>query len=618
MAKAPQPIIRPNLGLYYDRDPLSVPGRGLQDGFNFRIRQGLLTNYQIGWKRFAPTVTLDGPVKLIANFKLRDGTERLVFGTEKELYRYDSATETVSYLTPTYSTGTVDVDASDPATVTGVGTLFVANAAVGDYIAFGNATENAVSAAWYEITAVNDDTTLTIDGPVAGAPLSGSVYTIRKTLNMTFTDWWSKQVFLNDGTDGNDYLVLTNGVDPIYKWDGSSPSVQDAGLNFRCRVLAQYANMLIYGNLIQAGDVLPTSIINSDVGKPFDTTGGLSEQFVVHSGSDGIIAMLPLGDNLAIYCNETGVLAQFLGDPLIFAFRRVFYGYGPIGPNLIADHGDYHQFLGADTLYTFDGGVGNPVDTHVWRAVLLNRDPTRQVIGFTHFDLENGELLWVVPLQADTGAGQGAAAPVPPSRVYAAHYLETADVPQIPTPYSTRAFPFLSAGYYSQQEGMTWASVPDTWGGADYRWNDQQNFLSFPLNLVGDESGKLYTINTDQRGDGAQLPGFVRFGRRALGDGRMRGLLSRIYPDVIPQLGSVGTVQIRSYVSDFAGGGSVSVSDLPYDMAQATRAYGMGEAWVAPYKRGRYLEVELYHDGSPNEAWGLAGYDIDVKGGGRR
>jgi hypothetical protein len=500
--------------------------------------------------------------------------------------------------------------------VTGDGTLWGANVEVGDQIAFGGAAETAVDADWFTVLTVDSDTGLTLTED-AGAIVDGP-YTVRKRLTAQFLDWWDTAVFLNDGTDGKDYLVLTNGIDPIMKWDGSSPSVEDAGLPFRAKAVCLWANMLIYGNLLQAGDIKPTSVINSDIGKPFDVSGGLSEQFVVHSNSDGITSMRPLGDNLTIYCSNTVVLAQFLGDPLIFAFRMVIQGYGPIGPNMVADFGDYHEFLGADSLYTFDGGVGDYTDSHVWRSLLSERDPTRNNIGFTHFDEENGELLWVLPLQSDDNAGKGGSEVAAPSRTYAAHYLEQLEDPRIPTPYSTRAFPFLSAGYYTQQEGLTWETALMPWEEADFRWNDEQNFLAYPLNLVGDANGRLFTLNSAQRGDGVLLPSFVRFGRRALGDGRMRGLLSRIYPFVIPQLGNSGTVQIRAYVADFAGGQSEQVSDESYDMVQDTRAYGMGEPWVAPYRRGRYMELEVAHTGAAGEAWGLSGYDIDVKPGGRR
>lgn len=618
MAKLPQPITRPNLGLYLDRDPLSVPARAVQDGYNFRIKEGILTNYQIGWQRFAPNVTLDGPVKLVINFKMRDGTERLVFGTMANLYRYDSASETVTYLTPIYATGTVNVSAANPAVVTGTGTLFSTHLVAGDKIAFGGNAINSIAGPWYTIATVGSDTSLTLTGPITGAPLTGVQYTARKVQHANYLDNYSAEIFLNDGVSGDDLLIVTNGVDPILSWNGSDPAFKDAGLPFRCKALVNFSNMMIYGNLLQSGDVLPTSIINSDIGKPLDTTGGLSEQFVVHSGYDGIVTMVALGDNLAIYCANTGVLAQFLGDPLVFAFRRVFSGYGPLGPGLVADYGDYHEFVGADTLYRFDGGVGQMVDMHVWRTVLLSRDPTREKIGFSHFDQENAELIWVLPLQADDGSGHGADPIAGPDTTYTAHYLEQMGVQGIPTPYSARAFPFTAAGYFTQQEGLTWDSVTGIWDDADYRWNDQTNFLAFPVNIVGDTSGRLYTINTAQRGDGELLPGFVRFGRRALGDGRMRGLLDRVYPHVIPQLGNVGSVQIRTYVADFVGGAPVLVADQTYSMVQSTRAYGMGEAWVSPKRRGRYMELELFHAGTPDESWGLAGYDIDLKAGGRR
>lgn len=611
-------VLMPNWGLYLDRAPISVPARGLQDGVNFRIASGKISTLNIGWTRFAPDVQLNGPVKLISNFFLRDGTERLIFGTPTDLYRYDSASKSVTYLTPTYATGTVAVDAADPAVVTGTGTLWGTNAKVGDKISFGSATQNSVTATWYTIATVNDDDTLTLSGPVAGAPISaGTAYTIRKVFTGDILTTWDAETFLNDGDSGEDVWVATNGLDPIVKWDGSAMSVSDAGLPFRCKVLAVYSNMMIYGNLIQSGDSLSTSIINSDVGKPLNVSGGLSEQFVVHSGSDGIIEMMPLGDYLVIYCKETGVMVQFVGDPTIFLFRRSFSGLGPLGADLIADFGSHHEFLGKDSQYRFDGGAVTEINMHVWRDVLLNRDPTREGMGFTHFDNENADLIWALPLQSDTGAGTGADGNANIGVAHSEHYLEQPGQ-GVPTPYSRRQFPFTTSGYFSQQEGLTWESATDNWNQADYRWDEQFTFLAFPLNLTGDASGKLYTINTSQRGDNVNLASFVRFGRRALGDGRMRGLLSRVYPFASSEIGDDGTIRVRVYASDHASGPSVLVSELDFSLDLNTPAFGMAEHAVKPYRRGRYMELEIGSLGGEADAWSLDGYDVDVKPGGMR
>jgi len=42
-----------------------------------------------------------------------------------------------------------------------------------------------------------------------------------------------------------------------------------------------------------------------------------------------------------------------------------------------------------------------------------------------------------------------------------------------------------------------------------------------------------------------------------------------------------------------------------------------GGHFTTPYRRGRYYEAEFGTDG-PGQPWELAGYDIDIKSGGKR
>src|SRR5690606_11054729 len=85
--------------------------------------------------------------------------------------------------------------------------------------------------------------------------------------------------------------------------------------------------------------------------------------------------------------------------------------------------------------------------------------------------------------------------------------------------------------YYQRKEGLTWDQLTESWGSQNFRWNDQFFFVAFPFNLAGDFEGNVYILNTQQnQADGTTLESFVRFGRRALGDGRMRGLIARVYP----------------------------------------------------------------------------------------
>lgn len=606
--KASSAVLLPNLGLYLDRPLLAIPTRGLQDCWNVRVRDGTLTNRLLGWTRFGAFL-LNGPVRLISDFLQSDGTDDLIFGTLTDLYQYEPLTETVTYLTPRYDTGTAKITGAGTAVI-GTGTSWSANVKAGDYISFGSAAQNSTTATWHLIGAVPGNTSITL--ALSHAIVADGPYTIRRTFTGDINDHWDWAVFINAAPDAADLWFATNGIDPVVKWNPTNTQVElQSALGFTAKHLAVYSNMMIYGNIVQGGVNKPTSIINSDVGQPANVTSGLSEQFVVHGGPEGIIDMVPLGDNLVIYSEKRHItLIQFVGDPLIFVFRQASEGTGPIGPEMVANFGDYHEFIGPDSEYRFDGATLQPIGTQLWKTVLRSRDPSRSNMGFNHFDEENGDLIWVLPLVSDTGADTSHE--VAPAQAYPEHYLEEVG-PQDPTPATRRQFPFTASGYYTQQgSGETWATIVGNWSDMIFRWNEQSLFSNFPLSLVGDINGKIYTLNTSQLADGVAMDAYVHFGRRVLGDARMRGLLARVYPFCYSPSAGDFDLDVTLYLSDHASGQAAASLPFPFDIMLPE-----GQHFVSTFRRARFFEVRFGTTGV-EDPWTIEGYDTDVKIGGRR
>jgi hypothetical protein len=600
-------VVSPNLGLYFDRPAISLNPRMLQNGMNFRIKNGKISNISLGWERF-DNFQLNGPVTLINNFFLRDGTEQLIFGTPTDIYRYVANTHQVLYLTPIYAVGTASASGT---TVTGAGgTEWATNVKDGDEISFGSATENDPEATWYTISHVTDDDTLTISA-TAGTVVDGP-YTIRKKFSSGVSDIWSTAVFLNAQPANEDQWYATNGVDDVVRWNGVDTQLTVMScLGFKAKVLATFSNMMIYANLVQDGQNKPTDIINSDVGQPANVAGGLSEQFKVlnseyEAGIDAIVNAVPLGDNLILYAKNSVVAAQFVGSDLVFIFRVAMTNAGLLSPKLIADSGSFHEFVGKVTQYHFDGVTVKEQNSHVWKEILRTQDPTRVHLGYSHFDDQNGELVWIVPSTTDAGAGDGES---PPAKAWTEHYLE--EVGQNPTPFSTRTFPFTATGYYSRQAGLTWDQLVNKWNEYNFRWNDQFFFASFPLNLGGTTDGKIYSINTAQNADGAALPSFAHFGRRAVADGRMRGLITRIYPFMTPQPNNVN-VSVSILMADHAMGNATITDTQTFDQTLPEEGH-----FTTHYRRGRFWELKI-SSSLVSQPWEMSGYDYDVRAGGRR
>lgn len=593
-------VVNPNLGLYFDRARVALHPRMLSSGNNFRVKEGKLTNLNLGWNRFG-TFQLNGPVTLIQNFIKRDGTESLIFATLRDIYKYVNST-TVTYLSPRYETGTVSRSGN---TVTGAGgaDFVAAGIKIGDQISFGTSGVISTSAVWDTIMGAGATLTTAGSSTIANGP-----YTIRKAFTGAIANIWQTAIFVNASPSNSDELWMTNGVDNIVRWNGTDTQVEVmSALGFTAKALVVYSNMMIFLNLVQGGTAKPTDMINSNPGEPQNVSSGLSEQFKVHGNVDAILRGETIGDNLAIYSFSDGgviTLAQFVGDPLVFAFRQVAKGTGPIGGKAVANFGNYHEIIANDSQYFFDGATVKAINKHVWREILRIQDPTRIRFSYSHFDEENGDLIWVVPLTIDPNAATTGG----PSTAYTEHYLEEPGS-NLPSPFSKRDFPFTAVGYYRRQAGITWDQLMQAWQTYNFRWNDRFFFSAFPLSIGGTDTGKLYTINTSQDADGSALASFVKFGRRVLFNGRVKGLLTRIYP-ILTQLSS--SIKITAYMSDAADASSTIDDEQSFNQSQPE-----GGHFSTHYRRGRFFEVGFSSAG-PSEPWEVGGYDFDARRGGKR
>lgn len=599
------PIVAPNAGLYLDRPSIALPRGALVDGFNFRVKAGRLSGNNLGWVKFTENWTLSSRVLLIDNFFPRDLDERLILGDMTDLYLYDPDDDAVVYLTPIYVTGTA---AATGTAVTGTGTAWSTNASPGDFISFGANDENDPEATWYKIASVVGDTSLTLVGTGVPAPVSDGVYTLRRIFHLSVATEWDTEVFVNDGDSGDDLWIATNGVDPVVSWDGTAATVTvHSSMGFVCQTLANFANMILYGNIVTGGVSYPSSFINSDVGLPLHAGSdgtGLSDQFQVHEGSDEIVNIVPMGDLAVAYSRGHCTSIQFAGEDLVFIFRNAVNGLGPISLNAIADFGDFHEFIGPDAQYTFDGVALAETNEHVFRDILRTLDPIRRFRVYGHFDEENGDLIWSTPLTTDDSVGEVDGVP---EQAYVEHYLEDAGT-NLPTPFSRRVFPFTTTGFYSQAEGKTWEDMDMPWREVNYAWNDQFLQSAFPLNLAGDVNGQLYILNVSQTGDGVALPSYVRFGRRALGDGRQRSLLTRVYPFTEP---NSTPMDILVWMGDHAMGNLGQRGTFTF-----AQSHVEGRHFVSVFRRGRFMELQF--GSAAGTGWTLDGYDVDIVQGGLR
>lgn len=581
-----------------------MPLGGLADGLNFRVKNKKVSNLNLGWESFN-SLQLNGPVRLVTNFLNRTGAQRLIFASLKDIYLFNEGPKTVSFLSPRYEDGTINVTNGSP-NIVGAGTLWATNLKAGDQIAFGATgivdPGYTTNGGWYTVQTVTDDTHIVLTANYSGANNAAIAYTGRKLFTGTIDDIWDNATFFN-APGGVDLWMATNGKDFLVKWDGTGTQVTLlSGLGIKAKTIVAYKNMMLYGGVTDtaSGNVFPTSIANSDVGQPEVLNAGLAGQFQVHDGQDFITHLRVLSDSAVVYSERHVVLAQFVGDPLVFVFRIAVQDHGPISGGVVADFGGHHEFLGRDSGYFFDGTTVRPVNSHVWRSVLRTRDPSRANLAFCAFDEENGDLIWSIPLTTDGGT-QGATV------AYAQHYLE--EVPQgYGAPFSRRDFPFTAVGFFQRSTSLTWADMTGLWESTNFAWNDHFFAAAFPFIIAGDETGKLWTYGTSQLRNGVAYQSYIVSGRAPLVDGRVRALVSRVYP-FATQL-TDKTIDIYLRLSDHAAGPDNRVGPYTFDADLLE-----GGHFVTPYRRARFGAVEFF---TSADAWELSGWDVDIRQGGER
>lgn len=612
MADVTDPVLTVNLGLYTDRAPIQMDERMLSGAWNIRIKNGRIERENLGWGPFPSSgsaLNLDGRSCIgIFNFFPSDGGNFLLFFNTTDCFEYDETNTKLLYLTPRYETGTVDVT-NGSATVNGTGTSWSGNLSSGDRIHVGATDQREQSATWYEIDSVDSDTELTLTETYNESTSTGEDYTARQTFDSTIDDYWNEASFsLVGGTVGGDSnrpdrIYFCNGIDGIWAWDGDSDQLYAPSLGNleQARTVTTYKNMLIFGDItLTGGSRRPFSMRNSAIGEPENHTGNEAAELIVHDGVDPILAIATLGDTLTFYGERNITLAQFVGDPILFSFRSAIKGLGPLSGRAVADFGDTHTFLGADAQYTFDGTSLQESGFHVWRETLRTMSPGRLDMVHSHFDEENGELIWTLPLNSDTDSANGA-----PEQALVEHYLEQVGEND-PAPVTRRDFPSTFTGFFQQEESLTWDTIGGTWEGQTLRWDDRQLQALFPLNLFGTADGDIFIYGTQDSQNGADFASYARTGRLPIGDTRHKGVITRVYPFLDELPSASYDLEVYIHTAEQALGNTTEHGPFMFDLAQESTHF------VSTRVPARYAELEFRTFGT-GRLWRLAGWKIDRK-----
>jgi len=354
---------------------------------SFKKRPGYLIDRAVG--RFIYGVHL---------FQTLVGSRYTLYLTDTDLAKKETGTgETFSYVTKTYTTGTVS--GVSGANVTGNGTAWDTNAKAGDkFIMAADLSANVEpDEHWATIQTVGGATAITLSGNYAGATTTGN-YIIRRVYSVPTDERWSTAIL-------DDKFIFTNGNVNVQYYNGSGAAADlDATYAVKARFCIEYANRLFLGDYEDSvAGRLPTSIRWSKEGDPttwVDSTAGEldlieTEDFLAGLGKVGTYLVIYKRDNIHVY-TRTGVAT----NPITLVAQR--RGIGCAAPYSIIEFMGTNAFVGRDDFYMMNGDTPIPIGEKI-RTKFFDITPVTAVenVWGAHDPLRN-ELLWT----ASTLAGK--------------------------------------------------------------------------------------------------------------------------------------------------------------------------------------------------------------------
>lgn len=390
-------------------------------------------------------------------FKRRDLSEDLILITTSTVYKWDdllvrwlllsSGTSTTTMLP--YAAGATDIVVVDP---TGFNTGDIA------YVELDNGDQLQGT-----ITVVGATFTFSAAVPVGRTVNLGAVVAKASMLSGTL----DKHVSITT-VPGSDWLVFTNGVDIVKRYDGSTvqnvPNLPSAG-NVICRAVIVYNTALFLIGTIEGGIRYNQRVRRSNQTDPTDWTGGTAGTDDLLDLSDSLLEAALLGPYLIVY-RETGIVrGVFSGvGGISYRWDTTVTNEGAISAGAIATLGEEHIFVGHDNIYIYRGDFAiEPIGEAVFDLTLGYRgdmDPVFESKTFVVYIPEIDEVWIFYVSNASTGDNCDKVIRYNLTKKF----------------WYTRVFAdeFVGHGFHRKNLTVSWSSATGTWATQIGYWTDKR------------------------------------------------------------------------------------------------------------------------------------------------
>lgn len=288
-------------------------------------------------------------------------------------------------------------------------------------------------------------------------------------------DWY---VTLDEHVDTAVYtntLIITSKSNPILEWDGESDYVSIVTEDYQYRNATVFQERLVYSHGLEDGSDVPQRVRWTDIGTYDDFDSGRASFVDLVDTPGKILAMKRLGDELAIYKEDSIVLAQYSGGVSVYNFSTRIGNLGLYLPRGIVSLEEVHYFISPDNVYRFIGGrepepIGNPVKSELL-GLLRSEYADRVCTGV------DGQRIWfAVPIENTY-----------PDNVFV--YDQSLEE------WYSYSFPATAITRYRKVDVVLIEDLEGTIGDQDVRIGDYGSVGSVDNPLVGDHEGNVKILD---------------------------------------------------------------------------------------------------------------------------
>lgn len=306
-----------------------------------------------GLTQLFSTVLPGAPVLTKATLDLTKfgGLRTEVLATKTDIVSIDFTNSRYTFLTPTYTTGTIEVQAGTPTILRGTGTLWLTNAKAGDYFKLGSGSVHTGST-WYTVASVDSDTqiTATASMPTTGA---GSAYVLRQTFTGGATDFFDWVQF--EDTNLGQILIVTNGVDKPHYWTGTGqfvifPTAYLHTSMTAAKYVGVFSGRLLMAWVVQGGINQPQRLVGWN---PFDISLPDEDAFPIDFVDEPTeIKGIGTFSGYHLVFKETNAqIGRFVGGDVILDYEPSYQCKGVRSAWSVIINNDFISYYGVDKKF---------------------------------------------------------------------------------------------------------------------------------------------------------------------------------------------------------------------------------------------------------------------------